>query len=197
MPEVKADSSVDLLLKAQSGDEDALNRLLAHNLPRLRRWARGRLPCGLRTMLDTGDLVQDAIINALPHLSKLEIRTEHAFQFYLQRAIKNRIIDLHKRGGRRPAREEIPEHVAAPGISPEEETIGAEALERYERALASLKSAERQALVLRVELGFQYGEIATQLDKPSADAARMMVTRAIVRLADKMSRSGRRGSDGV
>jgi RNA polymerase sigma factor (sigma-70 family) len=194
MPEVKADSSVDLLVKAQSGDEAALNRLLARNLPRLRRWARGRLPCGLRTMLDTGDLVQDAIISALPHLSKLEIRTEHAFQFYLQRAIKNRIIDLHKRAQRRPAREEIPEAAAAPGISPEEEAIGAEALERYERALASLKSEERQALVLRVELGLQYGEIATQLGKPSSDAARMAVTRAIVRLADKMGRSRRRGS---
>ncbi len=115
MPDVRVDSSVDLLLKAQSGDEDALNRLLARYLPRLRRWASGRLPWALRTMLDTGDLVQDAIVSALPHLNKLEIRTEHAFQFYLQRAVKNRIIDLHKRARRRPAREEIPEDAPAAG----------------------------------------------------------------------------------
>ena len=195
MPEVKADSSVELLLKAQSGDNDALNLLLARYLPRLRRWASGRLPFGLRTMLDTGDLVQDAIINALPHLNKLEIRSERALQFYLQQAVKNRIIDLHKRARRRPGREEIPEHVAAGGISPEEAAIGAEALERYERALASLKDEERQAIVLRVELGLGYDEMASQLGKPSADAARMATTRAIVRLADKMGRSRRRGSD--
>jgi RNA polymerase sigma-70 factor, ECF subfamily len=194
MPDVRVDSSVDLLLKAQTGDEDSLNRLLARYLPRLRRWASGRLPWALRTMLDTGDLVQDAIVHALPHLNKLEIRTEHAFQFYLQRAVKNRIIDLHKRARRRPLREEIPEDAPASGTSPQEAAIGAEALERYERALASLKNEDSQALVLRVELGLDYQEIATQLGKPSADAARMAVTRAIVRLADKMGHSRPRGS---
>jgi RNA polymerase sigma-70 factor (ECF subfamily) len=187
MPEAKVDSSVDLLVKAQSGDETALNQLLERYLPRLRRWASGRLPFGLRTMLDTGDLIQDAIVSALPHLRKLEIRSESAFLFYLQRAVKNRIIDLHKRSRRRPVREKIPVDAAAAGLSPQEEAIGAEALERYERALASLKSEERQALVLRVELGLDYQEIATELAKPSPDAARMAVTRAMVRLAEKMS----------
>ena len=186
MPEANVDSSVDLLVKAQSGDEHALNQLLARYLPRLRRWASGRLPFGLRTMLDTGDLIQDAIVSALPHLRKLEIRSESAFLFYLQRAVKNRIIDLHKRSRRRPIREEIPEEAAAAGLSPQEAAIGAEALERYERALASLKNEERQALVLRVELGLDYQEIATELGKPSSDAARMAVTRAMVRLAEKM-----------
>jgi RNA polymerase sigma-70 factor (ECF subfamily) len=195
MSDVRTDSSVDLLVKAQSGDEDALNRLLARYLPRLRRWASGRLPWGLRTMLDTGDLVQDAVIHALPHLDKLEIRSERAFQFYLQRAIKNHIIDLNKRARRRPARQEMPDEHPAPGISPQEAAIGVEALERYERALASLKAEERHAVVLRVELGLEYQEIATQLGKPSADAARMAVTRAMVRLADKMGRSPR-GSPG-
>jgi RNA polymerase sigma-70 factor (ECF subfamily) len=196
MPEARVDSSVDLLLKAQAGDEESLNRLLARYLPRLRRWASGRLPWALRTMLDTGDLVQDAVVNALPHLNRLEIRTEHAFQFYLQRAVKNRIIDLHKRAGRRPVREELPEDARAPDNSPEVKAIQAEALERYERALASLKNEESQALVLRVELGFDYQAIATQLGKPSADAARMAVTRAMVRLADKMGESRPRGSPG-
>jgi RNA polymerase sigma-70 factor (ECF subfamily) len=196
MPEVKVDSSVELLRKAQSGDNDALNRLLTRYLPRLQRWARGKLPWGLRTMLDTEDLVQDAIINALPHLDKLEIRTERALEFYLQRAVRNRIIDLHKRARRRPARKEIPEHFAADDTSPEVAAIGAEALDRYERALASLKDEECQAIVLRVELGLDYKELAAQLGKPSSDAARMLVTRAIVRLADKMGRSRRRGSAG-
>jgi hypothetical protein len=45
--------SIDLLLKAQSGEEDALNRLLARYLPRLQRWASGRMPAGIRSMSDT------------------------------------------------------------------------------------------------------------------------------------------------
>jgi RNA polymerase sigma factor (sigma-70 family) len=190
MPEIKGDSSVDLLLKAQSGDDDALNELLARYLPRLQRWASGRLPAGVRTMLDTGDLVQDAIINALRHLNTLEIRTESTLQAYLRQAVKNRIIDLYRRAARHPVREEIPENALADDTSPLEAAIGAEALECYERALASLKHDEREAIVLRVELGLDYEEMATQLGKPSADAARMAVTRAIARLAREMGRSG-------
>ncbi|MGH9140923.1 MAG: RNA polymerase sigma factor [Vicinamibacterales bacterium] len=197
MPEFKADSSVDLLLKAQSGDDDALNQLLTRYLPRLQRWASGRLPWGLRTMLDTGDLVQDAIMNALPNLKKFEIRSDRALQFYLQRAIRHRIIDLYKRGRRRPAREEIAEDTPAAGVSPQEAAIGAEAFDRYERALMSLKAEERQAIVLRFELGLEYGEIATQLGKPSSDAARMAVTRAVVRLADKMGHRPHTAGNGI
>ena len=188
MPEVRVDASVDLLLKAQSGDDDALNRLLARYLPRLRRWASGRLPWGLRTMLDTGDLVQEAVINALPHLNGLEIRTDHALQFYLQRAVTNRIIDLRKRGQRRPIREEIPDNVVAAGTSPLEAAICVEAFDRYDTALRSLKKAERQLIVLRLELEYTFPEIAETLGKSSPDAARMAVVRAIERLADKMGR---------
>jgi RNA polymerase sigma factor (sigma-70 family) len=189
MPEVKTDSSVDLLLKAQSGDENALNRLLARYLPRLERWASGRLPSGVRTMLDTGDLVQDAVINALRHLDTFEIRTEGALLAYLRRAVNNRITDLYRRAAtRRQVRGEMPEEIVAPGISPLVAAIGAETLEHYERALATLSDPERQAIVLRVELGLSYEEIAAQLPKPSADAARMAVTRAITRLAAEMRR---------
>jgi RNA polymerase sigma factor (sigma-70 family) len=190
MPEVRADSSVDLLLKAQSGDEDALNRLLARYLPRLERWASGRLPSGVRTMLDTGDLVQDAVINALRHLDTFEIRTEGALLAYLRRAVNNRITDLYRRAAtRRQVRGEMPEEIVAPGISPLVAAIGAETLEHYERALATLSDPERQAIVLRIELGLSYEEIAAQLQKPSADAARMAVTRAITRLAAEMRRA--------
>src|SRR5204863_6586083 len=108
--------------------------------PRLQRWASRRLTWNLRTMLETGDLVQEAVIKALPHLNQLEIRTERALWFYLQRAVMNHIIDLSRRSRRRPAREEIPENAPAPGITPEEAAIGEEGFQRYERALASLKN---------------------------------------------------------
>jgi len=186
MTDVRADSSVELLIKAQSGDGEALNGLLARYLPRLKRWASGRLPSGMRTMLDTNDLVQDAVINALRNLDTLEIRNEGTLQAYLRRAVNNRIIDLYRRAGRRPARQEMPEDAASPAASPLEAAIGAEAVESYERALATLSAADQEAIVLRVELGLDFEEIASQLGKPSTDAARMAVSRAIARLADAM-----------
>jgi RNA polymerase sigma-70 factor, ECF subfamily len=181
-------SSVDLLMKAQGGDAEALNGLLARYLPRLQRWASGRLPGGLRSMLDTGDLVQDAMINALRNLSALEIRSNATLLIYLHRAVRNRIIDLHRRSGRRPGREELSEDVAGQGPSPLDLAISAETVEWYERALANLTDEEQDVIFMSLELGFGPTEIAAQLGKPSPDAARMAVHRAIEHLATEMQR---------
>ncbi len=62
----------------------------------------------------------------------------------------------------------------------------AELLDRYERALAGLTPEERELLLLRIELDFDYAEIATMTGRPSRDAARMGVQRALGRLAEAM-----------
>jgi RNA polymerase sigma factor (sigma-70 family) len=188
MADVHDDSSVDLLLKAQSGDGDALDRLLARYLPRLRRWASGRLPSSARTMMDTGDLVQEAVISALRHFNNLEIRTDGALLAYLRQAVNNRIIDAYRRAGRRPPRDELPEDAPARDTSPFEAAVGVEALEQYEAALLRLSEDDRRAIMLRVELGYDYAELAAELGKTSVDAARMAVTRALARLAREMRR---------
>jgi RNA polymerase sigma factor (sigma-70 family) len=182
-------SSIDLLLKAQSGDAEALNLLLERYLPRLQHWASGRMPMGIRTMSDTADIVQEAVINALRNLNTIEIRSEGALQAYLRQAVKNRIIDQFRRHKRRPPREELPEDAAALDTSPLEAAIGAEAVERYERALASLRDEDRHAIMLRVEQTLDYDTIAKDLGKPTANAARMAVKRALERLAQAMARA--------
>jgi RNA polymerase sigma factor (sigma-70 family) len=186
-PERCDESSVDLLQKAKLGDDDALNRLLARYLPRLRRWTSRRLPMALRTLLDSGDLVQEAVINALPHLKTLEIRTERALWVYLKQVVRYRIIDLNKRAHRRPARQELPEDTPEVGPSPLEAAIGAQAMTRYRRAMETLTREQFRAIVLRVEMGLGYREIADELGKPSPDAARMTVARAVGCLAEKMT----------
>jgi DNA-directed RNA polymerase specialized sigma24 family protein len=72
--------------------------------------------------------------------------------------------------------------------SPLENAIGAEALERYERALAQLEAEDQDLIIGKVELGFTNEELATALGKPTADAARKAAQRALVRLAEAMSR---------
>jgi len=176
------------LAKAQSGNEAARDELLSRYLPRLTRWASGRLPTGLRSMLDTGDLVQDALVNALRNLNTLEIRDEGTFQLYLARAVNNRIIDLYRRKARRPVREEMPEDAVADTRSPLDLAIGAEARAWYERALATLTDEEQALIFLRLELGLSFEEIAEQLGKPSPDAARMAVKRAVKLLVSEMDR---------
>jgi RNA polymerase sigma-70 factor (ECF subfamily) len=74
--------------------------------------------------------------------------------------------------------------------SPLEEAIGQEAQDRYDAALQRLKPDDREAIILRIELGYAYADVAEALGKPSVAAAHMAVSRALVRLAKEMS-SGR------
>ena len=49
--------------------------------------------------------------------------------------------------------------------------------------MQALEPHEREAIVGRVELGRSYAELATAMGRPSADAARMAVGRALLKLA--------------
>jgi RNA polymerase sigma-70 factor (ECF subfamily) len=182
------ESSLVLLRRARDGDRAAIDDLFARYLPRLQRWAHGRLPAFARGSLDTHDLVQDTFMQVLQRLDRFEPRHEGAFQGYLRQALFNRVRDEIRRVQRRgPAAPLDDEHQAA-DPSPLEEAIGQETLDRYEAALARLKDDDREAIILRVELGCPYSEIVTALEKPSLAAAHMAVSRALVRLAEEMSR---------
>jgi RNA polymerase sigma-70 factor (ECF subfamily) len=45
----------------------------------------------------------------------------------------------------------------------------------------------REAVILRLEFGFSHREIADAIGSPSANAARMLVSRAVEKLARGMS----------
>src|SRR5476649_1697431 len=60
-----ATSSFDLLHLARHGDQEALSRLLERYLPRITRWASGRLPRWARDMADTDDLVQETLVKTV------------------------------------------------------------------------------------------------------------------------------------
>jgi len=181
------ESTFLLIEQIRAGDKSALDRLLRRFLPLLTRWASGRLPRGARDLSDTEDLVQETIISALRHLDHIEIRGEGALQAYLRRAVLNRIRDELRRHGRRGLVETLDENVRAKEDSPLEIAIGNEALERYEAALSRLSSGDREAVIARIELGQTYAEIASVLGKPSTEAARMAVNRALARLARLMT----------
>lgn len=179
------ESSFELVQRAQGGDQAALDRLLERYRPRLQRWASGRLPRYARDMTDTEDLVQDAMIGTFRNFKDFAHRGDWALQAYLRRAVTNRIRDELRRFGARPDRAELADPEAA-DVSPLEAVIGRETFARYDKALDSLDAIEREAVVARLELGCSFTEIAALVDKPSADAARMAVSRALAKLAALM-----------
>jgi RNA polymerase sigma-70 factor, ECF subfamily len=172
-------STIDLLERFKQGDDEAVNLLVERSLPPLKRWARGRLPQWARHTDDTQDLVQDAIVRALPRLKTFEAKHPGALQAYLRQAITNHIRDEIRRVGTRPAPAELDDNHADSGPSPLEEAIGREGLERYEAGLKALRPADREAIIARLELQQSYEEVAIALGKPTADAARMAVKRAV------------------
>ena len=181
------DTTIELLTRVRAGDLSARDRLIGRCLPPLRRWARGRLPAFARGMQDTDDLVQETVVAALGRLDRFEARREGALQAYLRQALANRIKDVLRYQSRRPRQTELPESAAAAGASPLEEAIGRENAERYEAAMLRLRDTDREAIVARIELRYSYEELAVALGKPSPDAARMAVTRAVYRLAHEIN----------
>jgi len=180
------EATVDLLNRIKGGDEAALERLLQRCVPALRRWARGRLPGSARGMLETADLVQDAVIAALRRLDVFEARHQGALQAYFRQAVMNRILDLVRQQRRRPERTDLPEQLVDERPSPLDQAIGAENAERYDAAVHRLKPVDREAIIGRIEMQYSYDELAVVLNKPTAAAARVSVMRAMKRLADQM-----------
>src|SRR5688572_470777 len=94
------ESSMVLVRRAREGDPAALDDLCARYLPRLRRWAHGRLPGWAREGVDTQDLVQATLAQVVQHIDTFEPRHEGAFQAYVRQALLNRIRDHVRRGQR-------------------------------------------------------------------------------------------------
>jgi RNA polymerase sigma-70 factor, ECF subfamily len=188
VPSSEAESTLHLIQRFRSGDRQALERLFERHLPRLQRWAKGRLPRWARDSADTQDLVQETLLQTFNRMEVFEPAREGALQAYLRQAVMNRIRDEIRRKGRRPRLSEVQGDEVDPARSPLDVAVGLQEIERYEDALRRLRPEEREAIILRAELGYSYEEVARLLEKPSSDAARKATKRALFRLAEEMAR---------
>jgi RNA polymerase sigma factor (sigma-70 family) len=186
-PDLFMESSAQLLLRAKEGDERALELLYQRCLTPLKQWARGRLPRWARGLTDTDDLVQDTLLRSLRGVDAFDPRHSGAFLAYLRQGILNRMRDEIRRVRRLPESESTAGEIPDGRPSPIEEAIGRESLECYEEALLHLKPDDREVILARLELGLSYQQIAQSLGRPSADAARVAVSRALLRLAREMA----------
>jgi RNA polymerase sigma-70 factor (ECF subfamily) len=180
------ESTAFLLEQVRGGDGRARERLVARFLPLLRRWAHGRLPGHARSLADTDDLVQVSLLRALDHVDGFEARREGAFLAYLRRILLNAVRDEIRKSARRPTSDVDSVEIAAPGASLLEQQIGRDTLEDYEAALTRLTEAQREAVIMRLEFGYSYPQIADAMGRTTPNAARMLVARALVQLAEEM-----------
>ena len=184
------DSTFNLLERACQGDNEAIEKLFTRHLKPLQRWASGRLPKWARDLADTDDLVQEALLQTFRRIDQFDARGTGALYGYLRQAVLNRIRDELRRKARRPDPTRLDGSEIDGGVSPLDHAIGREMAERYERALARLNPRQQELIIARVEMGCDYEELAESLGRPSADAVRKAASRALVRLAEEMSRDG-------
>jgi RNA polymerase sigma factor (sigma-70 family) len=183
--------TIELVIRAQTGDRQAVEALLQRCIPQLKRWAHGKLPAAARSTLDTGDLVQETVLHVLRRLDTFQPRHVGAMQAYLRQSVLNRIRDEVRRLGRHPASCELPDDMPSEEPSPLEQAVKAEAVSRYYEAVATLSLRDRQLIVARIEAQWSYDEIASHSNMPTPDAARMAVSRALRRLLDSLKEKRR------
>jgi RNA polymerase sigma factor (sigma-70 family) len=176
-----------LVDRIREGDHAARERLIRRYLPLLTRWAHGRLPGSARDLNETADLVQMTLLRAFQSLPAFEVQGPGAFFGYLRQIMSNLLKDELRRVARRPAHDEISHEIVETEPQPLESALNLATLAAYEQALTQLEPEQREAVMLRVELGLSHEEIARVIEAPSANAARMKVARALMRLAELMN----------
>jgi len=180
------EDTTNLIIRAQAGDDLALEKLCIRFQPRLYRWATGRLPRRARSLIDTSDLVQETLVRVIRRLDGIKPRSPGAFPSYLRSTILNRIRDEYRKAANTPEFDTLDDEAEDSSLPPLEQTIGRDQTKQYEQALAKLKEDDQAAIFLRIELELSYEDLADALDRPSPDAARMAVKRALMRLARAM-----------
>ena len=186
-----------LVVLAKEGDKSALNQLYSVYAERVRWMVRFRMSKGLRSKLDSMDLVQDTLIHALSGLENFTYRNEGDFIRWLSRIAENELrgnlkkLHADKRDIRREVRLGSNGPTASGGfvgtVGPIEATTPSmilsrkEDLAKLEKAMDELKPEYREAIVLRKIEGLSYQEIGQRLGK-SSDAVRMLATRAMADL---------------
>ena len=83
--------TVELIALAKNGDEAAVEAIFQRAVPPVLRWAHGRVPPTLRSQMNTEDLVQLAVMRAIPRLPHFEARNVGAMQAYLRQSVINEI----------------------------------------------------------------------------------------------------------
>ena len=185
-PGSSASSESRLLEQVRQGSHGAAEALFERYRCWLRRWTRGRLPRRGRGSVDTSDVVQETLRYTFTRLDWFESKRGSAMRAYLRRVAENRIRDELRRATRRrnAIAPEQPLRASEDGAPQLRRLVEGDAWGRYLDGLRRLRPRDRRLIVGRVELGYNYRQLALLERLSSPDAARMALRRAVVRLGD-------------
>lgn len=181
------DTTFQLIHRIRAGDNAARDALLRRYLPLLKRWARGRTPQSARDTCDTDDFVQIAVMRALGNIASFDVRRPGCFLAYLREIFLNEVRATLRRFGRTPQKVPLGNCKAdllglSSAVGQDPLPFEDDRLETYETTLSLLPRRQQELLLMRIEFGMTYPEIAIEVNS-TPDAVRVMTTRAATRLA--------------
>lgn len=185
-----ADPTRALLQQASRGDGNALSALIERHLPALQRFVRLRTGPLLRQRESVSDLVQSVCRELLERQQGFEYRGEAQFRHWLYTAALNKIREHHRyhAAQRRAPGLETSEgearlaEVCAEELSPSQQAIARETLDRLEHAMDALPEEYREVILLCRVIQLPHEEVAAQMGR-SVDSVRNLLHRALARLA--------------
>lgn len=171
-------------------DRDFLNGFLAAHLPKLRAFARLRMPKELRQRESESDVMQLAFVQVLARAPEVEFRGEPALLSWLYGAIENAVRDLLKR--HREKCRDLEREVHAEGsellgsyatfCTPSRVLSAREDIARIEDAMDALSPSQREVVMLSCLVGLPHEAIAEQTGL-STESVRAQLCRGLARLA--------------
>jgi len=195
--------TVELVRRAQQGDAAAREALFARYGGRVLAIVRARLGAKLRGALESGDILQEAMLEALRGLERFEMREESSLIRWLAQLVEHRITarasyhGASKRDapvvpleGEPSAGGSLASELSARQPGPATELESREASDSVQSALAELPERQRELVLLRDYAGESWDEIAKTIGAPTPAAARMLHARALVRLGALLRQRG-------
>ena len=189
-----------LLEQIRGGDAEALNRLLEHHRPYVRRLLDLRIAPKLRARVDPSDIVQDTQIEVARRIDDYLERRPMSFRVWLRKTAGEQMIMAYRRhvdAERRSVEREVslPAHSSVALArqlikgSPGKELERRELAARVRKAVDSLPDADREILLMRNFEELTNQEAAEVL-KIDSVAASKRYGRALVRLRNNLVQHG-------
>jgi RNA polymerase sigma-70 factor (ECF subfamily) len=196
--------TIELVKRAQSGDGDALDRLMRRYYPRVLKIVRLRMGARLRRSLESRDVLQETFAKAVRLFERFEMRDEGALINWLARIAEHELMNAADHFGAQKRSVEREVELDQAGVSsavpapaeaePLAGLIESEETQLVEQCLARLPEHYRELILLRNYAGLAFAEIARETGRPSENAARMMYVQALVEITRLVRAASRTGS---
>ena len=176
-----AESSASLLSRVRNGHTEARQEILNLYQARFRHWVQLRMSPQMQAHVSIEDLIREALNRSLDYLIQFKQVREGSFVVYFRQQLLHALENLVNPDSAVGSKSVTTDEIDLNKLADTDE------LARYESALSQLQDIQREAVILKLELHLDNTTIAAALDCPSANAARNLVVRSLLRLSELMT----------